>query len=983
MHMSHKKRASTALKSMGAAGLAAATIVSGLSFGAPAVASSSQTQAAPTAANSDTAGRLQGRFVLQYRDGVAVYYGANAPKAAGDGRLSYQQTTVSKAAAEAATWTFPAFGTTGEVRGTGSASDVCLTMSEEVNTLVNYKCDGRASQNLRWLNIGGKRGLGPVSWSRSLMVTSDSIGNRLIVSQFSTYNAIVVTDLLTPVTTGLVATVSSINHAAKSAVVSGTATPNGTVAINGQVANVNASGAWSMTVTGLAEGANTLTAIQTVNNTEVDRKNVVVTINDAAIVGQDGAAVALERGEDTQVEALFKTNGSVSRPQGKVEFTAPEGTTFADDQGTIEGSFKKPGEDAWTNAAMTLTNGVRSEDGTKYTYDFVTTTTTWNLPDASLMRWNIDVDTPADAVADTSSMSATLVGTAIEGAFNTTSTTATTVEAPAETPLEAKVDSVDNVNKTAVVSGTATKGATVAIGDESVEVTNDDGSWTLTVGGLEYGDNTLHVVQTIGGREFDSTDVVAKVDGINRDFTVATPENESEHKGESVTFSGNGRAGETVRVHVTNFDSADVTAKVDDDGHWSVSRWIGTGMYVFDVTQTNAAGSVTGEVRGLTINKPADEDPVNLPWAVTAPESGSEHRGEMVTWTGTGNAGDTVSFTPKNPEQSAWSTVVKNNGTWSVDHFAGTGAYDIDVVMKNAAGSVTGESKNVLLNQSVNLPFAVTSPESGTDHKGELVTFEGTGNANEEISLEVTNFESSSPTPVRVDRTGHWKIEKFLGTGAYTIDITQKNVSTGLITGEAKDLKFNQPSDEDPVNLPWAITSPESGSEHLGENVTWSGTGNAGDTVYFTPKNPEQSSWTTVVGKNGRWSVNRWAGVSVYDVDVVMKNSADAITGESKNIVLNSVVNLPFAVTSPENGSDHRGEPVTFEGTGNANEEISLKVTNFESAVATTRVDRTGHWKIEKFLGTGAYTIDITQKNVSTGDVTGEAKGLQFNQPAS
>ncbi|MCY1694053.1 hypothetical protein [Curtobacterium sp. SL109] len=342
-----------------------------------------------------------------------------------------------------------------------------------------------------------------------------------------------------------------------------------------------------------------------------------------------------------------------------------------------------------------------------------------------------------------------------------------------------------------------------------------------------------------------------------------------------------------------------------------------------------------------------------------------------------------MSFTPKNPEQSSWTTVVGKNGHWSVSRWAGTGAYDIDVVMKDAAGNVTGESKNVLLNQVVNLPFALTSPENGSEHKGEPVVFEGTGNANEEISLKVTNFESSSPTPVRVDRTGHWKIEKFLGTGAYTIDITQKNVSTGLVTGEVKDLKFNQPSDEDPVNLPWAITSPESGSEHLGESVTWSGTGNAGDTVSFTPKNPEQSSWTTVVGKNGHWSLNRWAGVSVYDVDVVMNNSAGAVTGESKNIVLNTVVNLPFAVTSPENGSDHKGEPVTFEGTGNANEEISLKVTNFESAVATTRVDRTGHWKIEKFLGTGAYTIDITQKNVSTGDVTGEAKGLQFNQPAS
>ncbi|WNY33465.1 hypothetical protein Q9Q99_15635 [Curtobacterium flaccumfaciens] len=88
----------------------------------------------------------------------------------------------------------------------------------------------------------------------------------------------------------MTANVTTVNHVAKTAVIAGTATPNGTVTIGSKVANVNSSGNWSMTVEGLAEGANTLTAIQKVNNTEVDRKNVVVTINNAAIVGQTGAA---------------------------------------------------------------------------------------------------------------------------------------------------------------------------------------------------------------------------------------------------------------------------------------------------------------------------------------------------------------------------------------------------------------------------------------------------------------------------------------------------------------------------------------------------------------------------------------------------------------------------------------------------------------------------------------------------------------------
>jgi hypothetical protein len=137
------------------------------------------------------------------------------------------------------------------------------------------------------------------------------------------------------------------------------------------------------------------------------------------------------------------------------------------------------------------------------------------------------------------------------------------------------------------------------------------------------------------------------------------------------------------------------------------------------------------------------------------------------------------------------------------------------------------------------------------------------------------------------------------------------------------------------------------------------------------------------VNKKGDWTVDRWAGTGSYDIDVVMTNAADERTGGPVNILLNQNVDLPFALTSPENGADLRGQLVTFEGDGNANEEVTITVTNFESTPISTRVDTKGHWKLEKFLGTGAYTIDITQKNRTTGAITGELKGLQFNQPAN
>ncbi|MBT1624256.1 hypothetical protein KK101_16295 [Curtobacterium flaccumfaciens pv. oortii] len=784
--------------------------------------------------------------------------------------------------------------------------------------------------------------------------------------------------------TALDATVDKVNNIAKSAEISGTATPGATIKVGDQEVTADSTtGAWSMTVEGLEAGDNTVKVVQVVDGKDAGDKDLSVTIVDGGtVIPETTTGVTLPRDADTLVPVTVKTTEDRRNIDGTIEFTAPEGTTFANaDTRAVE---YKERDDNWKNSAyLNAHDGEISNEGKTLTYKV--SGSGFSVKEGALIRLTAAVRTPAGAAEGEGELGYVFSGNSVQGDFSAKGSTSTTIDAPAERDLTATVGAIDNEAMTAVVSGVATKGSTVSIGDQSVEVTEDDGAWTLTVSGLKYGENPLHVVQTIEGREVGFVDVTAKVDGVNRDFAVTSPENNSEHKGEMVTFEGNGRAGETVTMEVTNFDSASVPpVTVGQDGHWKIQKYLGTGMYVMDITQTNSAGTPTGQVKDLTINQPAKEDPVNLPWEVTSPESGSEHRGEMVTWAGTGRGGETITFTPKDPEQASWSMTVPNNGRWSINRFAGTGAYDVDVVQTNAAGTETGATRGILLNQSVNLPFAVTSPENNSEHKGEMVTFEGTGNANDEITLKTTNFESGDPQPVRVDHTGHWKIQKYLGTGAYTIDITQKNVLTGAVTGEAKGLQFNQPAKEDPVNLPWEVTSPESGSEHRGEMVTWAGTGRGGETITFTPKDPEQASWSMTVPNNGRWSINRFAGTGAYDVDVVQTNAAGTETGATRGILLNQSVNLPFAVTSPENNSEHKGEMVTFEGTGNANDEITLKTTNFESGdPQPVRVDHTGHWKIQKYLGTGAYTIDITQKNVLTGAVTGEAKGLQFNQPAS
>ncbi|NQX22386.1 Ig-like domain-containing protein, partial [Curtobacterium sp. VKM Ac-2852] len=437
----------------------------------------------------------------------------------------------------------------------------------------------------------------------------------------------------------LVANVGSIDHAGKTAVISGTATPGAKITIGDKSVEADAeTGAWSITVDDLDRGTNPLHIVQEIDGEEHDSKDLDVVINDAAISGQDGTAVTLERGEVTSVESLFKTNGSISRPQGKVEFTAPEGTTFAADQGTIEGSFKKPGEDTWTNASMTLTNGVRSEDGTKYTYDFATTTTTWNLPDASLMRWNINVSTPEDADAGTFPMRTVLSGTAVEGAFNTTSTTQATIDEAVNPVAPIVVETPANgstaTDKRPVFSGTGDEGATIEITGSTGRVvattTVKDGKWSVPAGfDLVDGSYMLTATQTpLEGAKTTAPinfEVKAMVP-----VTLTAPAIDSDVSTPNPVFTGGGTPGATVVVKGT-YGSTLATTTVKEDGTWSVASTValGTGSYAGTASQTVDGKTTTAPFR-FTVGQ-------NLaPVTLAAPAIGAEVTNTKPVFTGEG-----------------------------------------------------------------------------------------------------------------------------------------------------------------------------------------------------------------------------------------------------------------------------------------------------------------------------------------------------------
>lgn len=246
---------------MGAAGLAAATIVSGLSFGAPAASATAAPE--PSSAETQASDRLIGKFVQLNRTGSTdprAFVGVAAPTLnAAPGRVWSQ----SKATAQssAGTYTFPAAGNRGPIRGTGSAADLCLQPSSlSVGSVVlGRACTGAANQDWEWTNVYNQfvsgPGLRPVGSTYTIGASDPGDSGFMSITHLTAehYADAVLRGDLADATAALSATVTSVDYSAKSAVLSGTATPGATVTIGSQSVTVASDGTWSMTVSGARE----------------------------------------------------------------------------------------------------------------------------------------------------------------------------------------------------------------------------------------------------------------------------------------------------------------------------------------------------------------------------------------------------------------------------------------------------------------------------------------------------------------------------------------------------------------------------------------------------------------------------------------------------------------------------------------------------------------------------------------------------------
>ena len=532
--------------------------------------------------------------------------------------------------------------------------------------------------------------------------------------------------------------------------------------------------------------------------------------------------------------------------------------------------------------------------------------------------------------------------------------------------LSASVKSTDVTSRTAVIGGYAAAGSTVVIGGAEID-TAPDGQWFHTVTGLSLGSNPIHIEQWQAGEKTAETDLTVRLDVRALTATATFGNTVSQN----VTVSGTAEPRAEIDIHDTNGTKV-ATGMADSNGDYSIPLEAPNqaGDYAITVSQ-KVNGEVVSDQKNLTVA-------YGTGVSITSPTAGATHNGGALTVRGAGQANATVTVREKGSSTFLATAQVSANTLQYALQIPNLDATEhvLEVRQTSKGNNVTTAEVTVNAGQHQDQDVTLTSPVSGSEFTPNTpLTFTGTGAPGGKITLIAGQGLADFTTTV--DTAGNWTINRPMGGGAYTFTVKQEiNGKTSTVD----NIRLTPAGAT--VTKPFAVTSPESGSFHQNEVVTFTGTGTPGQTIELDPKNAGLATVTTVVGQNGNWSLNRYLGSGAYDFDVRQKNGG-TVTGEVRNLRINQTadVSLPFAVTSPIDGSEHKGEMVTFTGTGTAGETITLHVTNFASSDVTTTVKADGSWSAQKYIGTGPYTIDITQKNAA-GTTTGEKVGFKINQPA-
>jgi hypothetical protein len=391
----------------------------------------------------------------------------------------------------------------------------------------------------------------------------------------------------------------------------------------------------------------------------------------------------------------------------------------------------------------------------------------------------------------------------------------------------------------------------------------------------------------------------------------------------------------------------------------------------FDVIVSNSEGSVTSSTVTLTVNAAA-----TAPAITTQPASQSVTAGQNATFT--------VAASGTAPLTYQWqlngSNIANTNAaSYTVSNTAvGESGEKFDVIVSNAAGSVTSNMATLTVTAAAVAPTITTQPASQTVTAGQNATFSvaasGTAPLSYQWQLNGTNIPNAISSSYAVTNTTTAESgEKF--------DVVVSNTA-GSVTSNMATLTVNPA----PV-APSITTQPLNQSVVAGQNATF--------TVVASGTAPLTYQWqmngNNIANSNAAsYTVtNTTVGESGEKFDVIVSNGQGSITSNMVTLTVTAAVVAPTITTQPASQTVTASQnatftvvaagtaPLTYQWQMNGN---NIANTNSPSyTVTNTTVGESG----EKFDVIVSNTAGSITSNMATLTVNAATVPTITTQPAS
>ncbi|NRD27879.1 Ig-like domain-containing protein [Frigoribacterium sp. VKM Ac-2836] len=429
-------------------------------------------------------------------------------------------------------------------------------------------------------------------------------------------------------------------------------------------------------------------------------------------------------------------------------------------------------------------------------------------------------------------------------------------------------------------SGTGQEGATVTIGYNAKKVIGTgvvkDGTWTITpTRGLGMGVSTLVVTQTAGDDVQTVTHTITRV-AVEQPLSVTSHVNGQTYAPGLTTFRGTAPVGSTIRA--TNQWGTVMGATTATDGTWSFNRNLGPTTTGYDLTFV--ATPPTGAPQTVSLKLVYAG---TLAFQVSSPKNNSTYAVGTTTFTGTAAPGTTITAT------NQWGTPMGRaetglGTTWSFDRYLGPTGAGYDITFVATKGTQTQRTTVHLKPAVVNVPVAVTSHSDGATYRPGKNILTGTGTPG--ATIKAVNAKNNWNVPMgqtKVTADGTWALpaRNWGPSNDYAIKVTQTNpdktTSTTTVTVMA------------PVFAPLVLTSPAIGDTYdNGVAATFTGTATPYARVTVSSAKSTTVYRTVEADAQGNWSFTRtWGPNHHYSLNITQKaldgQTGTPITGFSWN----------------------------------------------------------------------------------------------------